>query len=188
LDSINPDLGILNPAPQVWPPPPTNATVTFEASPLSGTESFRVQNYWLVLLLTLVTLGIYAVFWLKRQIAVIDSRRPDLKVGQTYANVVLTAVFLNLGLAIASGFSDSQMLEGISRILSRVVGIMVLALLFQVKNGMNMMLRLQRGSPYWFAGVYTWLFGVAYQQYKINQNARRWQNESLRAANSIVAD
>ena len=71
---------------EVWPPPPTNTPQqTDQNSPLSTLEHFQIQSVWLILLLTLLTFGIYAVFWLRKQSILISSIRPDLKLSIVYA-------------------------------------------------------------------------------------------------------
>jgi hypothetical protein len=166
------------PPPSVWPPPPTNtlSSVT-ETSPLAALDSFRVQNIWLILFLTIITFGIYAVFWLRRQNATLAQVQPGLKVTLLYGNIVLVCVILSAGLDIASLIGLPASLDTVSNGLDRIVGIMVLVLAFQVRNGFNLLLQAQKGDALWFSGVYTWLINVVYLQYKLNKNIQRRQAE-----------
>ena len=164
--------------PAVWPPPPTNSLSSeAEASPLAALDSFRVQNIWLVLFLTIITFGIYAVFWLRRQNAILAQVRPDLNVTLLYGNIVLVFVILSAGLDIASLIGLPDSLDTDSNILDRIVGIMVLVLAFQVRNGLNLLIQAQKSDTLWFSGVYTWLFNVVYLQYKLNKNIQLRQTE-----------
>ncbi len=178
MTPMNPEPGTPAPVPSVWPPPPTSFEApTAQASPLAALAGFRVQSVWLVLLLTLITLGIYAVFWLRRQSALVNSLRPDLNLSVAYANVVLVVAFLGAGLDVASWINDASSLDNAASLGDRLFGIMALVLSLQVRGGFNRLLGLEKTSPYWFGAVWTWLFGVVYLQYKINQDVRRWQNE-----------
>jgi len=166
----------IRPEPAVWPPPPTSfAPPEADASPLAALREFRVMNVWLVLLLTLITLGIYSVFWLRRQNATINMLRPDLKATPLFGNIVLGVAFISTGLDIASMIGSSSSIEGASNILDRIFGLMVLVLSFQVRSGFNLLMRAQKGDAHWVSGLFTWLFRVVYLQYKLNKNIRSQQ-------------
>ena len=172
-------------APGVWPPPPTISSFAGEGtgavSPLAG---FQEQNVWLVLLLTIITLGIYGVFWLRRQGRQFHQLRPDLMPAGSllYGNIVLGFTCLSAGLDIASAFSDVSVLDTVSSGLDKVVGVLVLVLAFQVRNGFNSLIGARRGTALWFSGVYTWLLNVVYLQYKLNKTLRLFNAEALAVA------
>lgn len=164
------------PEPSVWPPPPTSfAPPEADASPLAALTEFHVQNVWLVLLLTFITLGIYAVFWLRRQNATINMLRPDLKATPLFGNIVLAVAFISAGLDIASMISSASSIDGASSILDRIFGLMALVLSFQVRSGFNLLMRVQKGDAHWVSGLWTWLFSVVYLQYKLNKNIQSQQ-------------
>ena len=178
MSPMNPDPNTFRPTSEVWPPPPTNAPSPMEASPLEALANFQVQNVWLILLLSVVTLGIYPVYWLKRQMTTLNTLRPDLKLTAAVPNIVLVFAFLSFGLDVASWVSHSQSIDSAASGLDRIYGLMALFLSFQVRNGFNTLLQAQKGGPYWFSGLGTWLLGVVYLQHKINKDIERWQNES----------
>ena len=168
-----------NAASEVWPPPPTNSVqAKEETSPLAALAHFRVQSIWLILLLTVITAGIYAVFWLRRQSLLINSLRPDLKLSIVYANIVLAFAFVSAGLDIISVVITSPTFDTWASISDRIYGLLLLVLSFQVRGGLNGLLQVSKSDPYSFGGVYTWLFSVMYLQYKLNQNIRRWRGVS----------
>ena len=159
------------PAPAVWPPPPMNSPYPeAEGSPLAPLNSFRVQSVWLVLFLTVITFGIYAIFWLRQQNKTLSRVRPDLDVVLLYGNIVLAVAFLSAGLDIASLISSAHGLDTASNGLDKIFGLMALLLALQVRNGFNLLLGAKKGDDRWFSGVWTWLFGVAYLQYKMNKS------------------
>ena len=165
-------------APGVWPPPPTTSSFAGEGagaiSPLAG---FQEQNVWLVLLLTIITLGIYAVFWLRRQGRQFHQLRPDLMPAGAllYGNIVLGFTCLSAGLDIASAVSAVSVLDTVSSGLDKVAGVLVLVLAFQVRNGFNSLIGTRRGTDLWFSGVYTWLLNVVYLQYKLNKTLQQFR-------------
>ena len=161
-------------APGVWPPPPTNAPFADAPTPLAG---FREQNVWLVLLLTLITGGIYAIFWLRRQAKQIHVLRPDLMPAGSllFANILLGLFFLSTAVDLASLFSHSSALDNTSNIFGRGVGLAALVFLFQVRNGFNGLLNAQKGSDTWCNGLYTWLLSVVYLQHYLNKLIPRYQ-------------
>ncbi len=168
------------PAPAVWPPPPMNSPYPeAEASPFAALNNFRVQSVWLILFLTLITLGIYAIFWLRRQNQTLNIVRPDLKVVMLYGNIVLAVAFVSAGLDVASMIDSAPGLETATNGLDRIFGIMALLLTFQVRNGFNLLLRAQKGDGRWFSGLWTWLFGTAYLQYKLNKSIQSQQNGAV---------
>ena len=102
---------------------------------------------------------------------------PDLNVTLLYGNIVLVFVILSAGLDIAILIGLPTSLDTDSNILDRIVGIMVLVLAFQVRNGFNLLLQARRGDALWFSGVYTWLISVVYLQYKLNKIIQQRQTE-----------
>ncbi len=180
--SPDPNSPFASAVPSVWPPPPTNSPFSEEGtgavSPLAG---FREQSVWLVFFLTLITLGIYGVFWLRRQGRLFHQIRPDLMPAGAllYGNIVLGLTFLSAGLDIASMLSDVSTLDTLSSVLDKAVGVLVLVLAFQVRNGFNSLIGARKGTDWWFSGVYTWLLNVVYLQYKLNKTIRRLRMETL---------
>ena len=156
------------PAPVVWPPPPTNSPYP-ETSPFVDLNNFRVQNIWLILFLTVITLGIYALFWLRRQNQAMAILRPDLKLTPLFGNIALAVAFVSAGLDVANLISNAHGLDTASNSLDRGFNILYLVLTFQTRNGFNLLLRAQKGDNRWFSGLWTFLFGVMYLQYKLNK-------------------
>lgn len=140
-------------------------------------QGFREQNVWLVLLLTIITGGIYAIFWLRRQAKQIHALRPDLVPAKllTFANILLGLFILSTAVDIASLFSISSTLDNLSNIFGRAVGLLSLSLLFQVWTAFNGLIAAQKGSDSWFNGLYTFLLSVVYLQHHLNQMIPRYQ-------------
>ena len=169
MTPMNPDPGAVRPASEVWPPPPVNSPAAVE-SPLAAMGNFQVQSPWLVLLLSVVTLGVYTVFWLRKNIVILNRLRPDLKVSPGTATFALVFSVFSLILDVASWVSRSQSIDSFSNILDRLYGLLVLILSFQMRNAFNTMLQAQKGGPLWFSGLWTWLLSAIYLQHQINKD------------------
>ena len=169
-----------SPGPTSWPPPPSNqAYPPAQESPLAALEGFSSQNVWLVLLLTVVTFGIYAGFWLYRQNEFLGRIRPDLKVPPALGLVVLALLVVSALLDIVVMIHAPASLESASNGLDRITEILLLVFTFTVRGGLNKVLGVFKTDPAWFSGLWTFLFGVIYLQYKINRTRTLWRSGQI---------
>ncbi len=173
---INPESNAVGPAPTVWPPPPTCAFGVPAAPPVL--DVWRVQNFWLVLILTYLTSGVYTVIWLRQQVQRMNPVYPQLRLSLGYVNIVLAVVIAYFSLAWGVWLYHyvapaPTALVLASDIVWWVTAVAQIVLTFQVRNRFNLMLTPDMGDTPWFSAVFTFLFGVIYLQYKVNRNIRR---------------
>lgn len=137
----------------------------------------------LAILFTFATAGIYVPCWFLTRRAAINSLDPRERLGQgvfIFA-IVLLAISLLLSFAIG-GFEgtgeesgdqnllhQARMLDLVDRMISLVVGITLLVQCFKVRRMMQRYSDNCLGGRMPFSGVFTFLFGVFYLQYKINR-------------------
>lgn len=140
-------------------------------------QGFQEKNVWLVLLLTIITGGIYAIFWLRQQARLIHALRPDLIPAKSLAlaNILFGLIIISTAIDIASIFSHSSAIDNTSNIFGRVVGLLALVFLFQVRAGFNGLISAQKGTDSWCNGLYTWLLSVVYLQHYLNKMIPRYQ-------------
>ena len=163
----------------VWPPPPTNAPPTGPAT-YDAILDFPQQSVLLLLLLTVVTLGIYSYAWLLQQGRRLNARLPGVQAAPLPFLVgVLVFAVVSALLDVLTLFSNDATLTNVSNVLDRVMWVLGLIAVFQVRNRLNLLLGSVRDGSHWFSAVWTFLFGQIYLQYKINRLRRAARLPSL---------
>ncbi|WP_221274567.1 DUF4234 domain-containing protein [Thaumasiovibrio subtropicus] len=144
----------------------------------------KALGTWKLFFLSIVTLGIYFGYYVKKQSRKIDSissnrqtllgvggkvLMPD-PVGQRYGNILLIFGYLDLVILFYEIIEPERgvRLEAVTDMVSFVFSIVTLIWCFKVKNIMNTQLSLSEGSPYWFSSVWTLFCSPFYFNYKLN--------------------
>ena len=134
-------------------------------------HDFPRFSAWGVFGLSVITLGIYSVYWMYTRSKIINSndKLDSIPEGFMITAMVFTVVNLLGGFVegVAVGMTeDAQtviMIASISKILGLVTGIMNLVWIFKVKNRICTLAGISAN------GVMTFFFQALYVQYKINQ-------------------
>jgi len=164
----------------VWPPPPEGVEDPGSPGYLpTDIRAFDEQNCWVVLLLMIVTLGLYQPFWLMKISKVINRVAPDRSIPLMYfwtligllvANYVAELIAATLQVLYPN---SAQSVENVRRLFGYGVAIYSLFLLFKVKDAMNYIL--WRTFPRWerFSGLGTFFFGALSLQIQLNKFIRK---------------
>ncbi|ODC02499.1 hypothetical protein BFW38_02000 [Terasakiispira papahanaumokuakeensis] len=134
---------------------------------------------WLVLLLSIVTLGIYAFWWIydrTRKLNTISEDKLPMGLVKTYIIFSVLGTFLPIIFTIVminSAQSSSFALVSLLGNLLSFVGFVLLEIwAFQFRNRLNSLTHSQ-GQKTWAGGVMTFFFTALYMSYKINQHLDR---------------
>ncbi len=149
-----------NAAPGVWPPPPTDGTMFLETLPLDVLENFPSQSVLLLLVLNVVTLGLYGMVWLFRQAGRLHRLLPGPQALPALAGAGLAFVAGSVILDVAAPFTHSAALDRLSTALDWPAVLVLLFFTFYVRNRLNRLLDTRTKDPYWFSAGWTFLFGV----------------------------
>jgi hypothetical protein len=154
--------------PEIDPYAPPRAAI---ADPTAGDyrDFARISTWW-VLVLSFITLGLYAPYWLYTRIKTLNgmvSSRP-IPLSLPIAVCVLCAANVASGL-LAGIYPDATGVKVLSTVVQWASIIANLVCVFTLRNRLNADAGAQRDSPYWVGGVATFFFQVLYLNYKLNQ-------------------
>lgn len=136
-------------------------------------HEFSRQRVLVLLGLNLITFGLYNAFWLERCARTIGRIEPEKRIGIMWALITLAIAFLRAVLDVGTLVTDDPYtypyLDAGERLFRRCVIVLFIILCFKVRNRLNGLLRAQRGDGLRFSGLWTFLFGSFYLQYRINR-------------------
>lgn len=143
---------------------------------LERVEVFPRVNVWLVLLLSLITLGIYQIFWFADRAFKMNRVMPENPISpaliQGYIGVVIVSFISGIvvGIMTMTASADAIVVaDGVDTVISLVSTIVYLFLLFKFRNRLNEMAGAVKGEKEWCSGILTFFFSLLYLQYKINR-------------------
>jgi hypothetical protein len=146
--------------------------------PAVGTESsfapFARFSAWWVFLLTIVTFGLYAYYWMFTRTQVINKNYPQHSIGTGLVWLALVVFVGQFIVSFAAGFmtptgvATGGPLAVLEPLASILASIMWLVWIFTIRNRINRISGAVSGEPIWAGGVLTFFFSCIYLQYKIN--------------------
>jgi hypothetical protein len=140
----------------------------------SKITQFKRQSVWVLLGLTVITATIYWSFWLRRQSRVLNQTLPQQPIPRWFFPISLALTILSIGWAIPEVLTDdAPVVIAIGKLLSKADLIFTIVWIFKVRNRLNLLLETSKSDKTWFGGVWTFLFGIFYVQFKLNRLQRR---------------
>jgi hypothetical protein len=166
-----------NPQPiNVWPPPPEHTSQ--QSQNQEDIQRIGMQNCWLLLLLIIITLGIYVPFWMIRTAKSINRIAPDYAISIPTLQALFGLIAVNSGGALiidivlwSTGIGNST-LNTIFNVSGFAIGIFQLIMIFQVKGALNQILWRTFPRSKRFSGLGAFFFGPLSLQIEINQFIR----------------
>lgn len=121
------------------------------------------------ILLSIVTLGIYYIYWLYTRTASIN-----MVCQNKISNGFIILAIISFVASFCSGFAqglypESQQIEMATAIINIVATIISIVWLFSVRSRLNDMTFSKRGDTNWAGPILTFFFQIYYLQYKINR-------------------
>ena len=134
-------------------------------------STLPTKKTWLLILLAFVTYFVYPAHYVKKISARLNeetSEAPEIFSGLVW--VILFSSYLSLALFfITLGVDDDHPIAKISSAVDRLVGIPYIFWAFEARSRLHALLSSSKGSPYWFHGFWTFIFGVFYINFKLEK-------------------
>jgi hypothetical protein len=129
-----------------------------------GVENFKRFSAWGVFGLSIVTLGIYQIYWLYNRTMTLNSFHEN-KIQMAWNYVLVCSLIATFVVAGLEGmYPDEPQVVTLSSLVNIAYLVSYLVVLFKLRNRLAEVM----GVP--LNGVYTFFANAIYLQYKINQN------------------
>jgi hypothetical protein len=149
-------------------------------------QAFPRFSAWWVLVLGVVTAGIYPFYWLYTRTEILNRMLPSKAIPMGLVVSALMLFVANVAASLVSlVYPDDLGVGALSSVINAVSTIVTLVWVFKFRNRLNERFVSQRGDRYWISGVLTFLFAVLYLQYKLNQLIDR--EKSVTSADPLAA-
>lgn len=126
--------------------------------------SFDRFSAWGVFGLSIVTLGIYPIYWFYKNTQIINGLHAEkISMNLIYALIGLTVITLALG------FTEDPTILMIYAVLNLVYFVVYLIVLFTIRSRLQDIMDRSGGKSLVIGGILTFFFNVIYLQYKINE-------------------
>jgi len=154
----------------IYATPETDVTVS-QKGPSIVIDDFKNQSTWMLVFLSIITLGIYLAHYMKRQTKVFNKHLdPSDQISEGFLNSIILLYYLSAFLLIPFFFLENgETIGNVSDLVDRIANIVSLVWAFKAKNRMVSILSAKAKEPNWFHGLWTFLFQAFYFNYKINK-------------------
>ena len=130
----------------------------------------RQQSVWVMVLLELVTLGIYGPYWYFSRRTSFHALSSSQRLPETLLSIVLVATIVSAVLTIVSFFpSDPSSIEAIYQVIDLVIAAFFLFFAFRVRGILRDHYASQGVGDAGISGFWLFLFNLFCLQYKINR-------------------
>jgi hypothetical protein len=149
-------------------------------------KELRKHSTTKLFLFSLLTLGIYAAHYIKRQTAILNKYLDvtnHISKGFVYTIVILT--YITVIMFVPYLFvEEGHPIETVSDVLDKIWLILVLVWGFQARDRMNQLLSTSKGDLYWFHWLWTLLFTPLYFNFKVNKLYKKTAEHNVATLNS----
>jgi ABC-type sulfate transport system permease component len=134
-------------------------------------RKLKWHSTWALLGLLIVTLGIYAAYYIKRQTKTLnDSTKTIIKIPNVLVVFIFIISYLGAFVTISSIFFDEKHpIQYIDKILTCIWIAVVFLWALYAKNSLNALLNASKKSQLRVRFLWTLLFGLYYLNYKVNK-------------------
>lgn len=139
------------------------------ASTLLG--ALREQSTWRLVGLSIVSFGVYAAYYCRRQTQTLNGFLPRAQLlGEGLPGALIATNWLSLLLLVPYWLVDeSHPLEVVSDAVDMTANVLFIAWGFAARRRMNALLGARPGEISWFHGLWTFFFTAFYFNFKVNQ-------------------
>ncbi|MCP4750317.1 MAG: DUF4234 domain-containing protein [Proteobacteria bacterium] len=130
-------------------------------------KNLQDQSTWRLLLLTLVSLGIYGAHYIKRQTSNANQyldEKGRIPTGLVYFILVLSYIYAIFTLLSIFAPIESPIDEALTVVLEAAIIVWG----FKARNRMNTLFSARKGDANWFNGFWTFVFTPLYFNFKVN--------------------
>ncbi len=148
----------------------TDINLAWGEEAASSIPGLRSRSILLMILLCVVTLGLYINYWTHQHAKIINSRLGRERISMFTVILFWMISLTSLGLIVPYYMvEEGSPVETVSDLSDLVDRIFTLVMAFVIRGGLNdLLLRLGNKRDY-FGGLWTFLFGIFYLQWKINR-------------------
>jgi hypothetical protein len=133
-------------------------------------QAFPRFSTWGVLLLDVVTLGIYPLYWLYTRTEILNRTLPSKQIPMGLAVAVVVLFVTNVAASLVHQIYPHHFgVAAASSTINLILTIVDLVWVFKFRNRLNEFFASPKGDRYWLGVLLTFFFGVLYLQYKLNQ-------------------
>ena len=151
--------------------PASNVASDSLGQDVSKIKAFKRFTTWGVLGLAIITLGIYAYYWMYSRTKTLNSLIPENKVAGWLVPVIIIMGVINLLFSALPFIAPEQAatIQMISAPFSIIAFVLGLTWAFKFRNRLNIISGSSKGNVFWLGPILTFFFQLYYFQYKINQ-------------------
>lgn len=133
-------------------------------------SQLRSQTTWKLVLLSIITYGVYAGHYVRGQTARFNGLPSAVdQIPTGLATSILVIAYISLGLLFPSIFlEEGNICDRIGSKIDLVWSILLIVWSFKFRNRMNRSLDSRPGEPRWFSGLWSFLFTPFYINFKLN--------------------
>ena len=144
-------------------------------------SELKHQSTWRLAGLTVLTYGVYAAHYIKRQTRILNASLPqNERISDDFITLILAISYASLFLFIGYlALGEEHPVALISNVIDQIGNVLFLIWAFKARARMNRTLGSKKGSETWFHGLWTFLFTSLYFNYRVNQIAE-WIAEDTR--------
>lgn len=164
-------------------PPQPDPSSNNSTTPAADSQGHALQalprvSVWTVLVLSIISLGLYYTYWLFTRTQIIN-RVADKPISMILVHSVLGLLMLNLIVSFVSGYNpDNEQYRQLTGIIGLSYSLLNLFWVFTVRQRLHKMTQAGERSLFWINGLWTFLFQVLYLQFKINEYIEEHTSES----------
>ena len=143
---------------------PQEESNTFSDSPpasASALRGFRPRSVSLMIVLTILTLGLYMNFWVHQLASALNQKLEHGRISMVLVGlfwaVSLTSVLWTVPEILSN---DDPTIVRIGNVLTRADLLLAICMAFTIRGGLNTLFLASRRHPAWFRGLWTFLFGI----------------------------
>lgn len=132
-------------------------------------NQFPKQNLLVTIGLSIISLSIYMLFWLRKHTNIINKLSSSNLVPNWWFPLCLSLTILNFGMVIPEILTnDHPRVIELSRLINRIDIVVFIGWVFTVRNGMHFIMNSEKKTKNWYHWFWTLFFNIFYLQYKIN--------------------
>ncbi|MEZ5919260.1 MAG: DUF4234 domain-containing protein [Alphaproteobacteria bacterium] len=132
----------------------------------------RDQSTWILVFFSIITLGIYTAFYIKRQSRVLNEylTTPTHRIKEGFIQFILVVAFVSAAIDVVDLIygDDDPTVAGFAAGGDMVFGLSVMFWAFMICTRLNYLLGAAKGTPLWSSKLWAFLFGAFYINYKVN--------------------
>ena len=132
--------------------------------------SLRSQSTFRLLCLSIVTLGVYTSYYMRRQTRIFNRHlQEEDAIPEMFVSGLIIVAWTGVAMLVPYMLvEEGHPVELLSDFIDLLWGILALAWSFTARKCMNTLLSASKKDEEWFNGIWTFIFTVMYFNYKVN--------------------